>query len=132
LAEGGRLVILVVDDHPDTAYVLCRLLGRKGYPTHCVDNGLEAIDFLKTRTPRLIVLDVQMPGMTGLEVLDVMSRDERLRKIPVLVYSAANDKAQSDLALRLGAKAYMVKGTVGISEILTLVAQHATPETSAA
>jgi CheY-like chemotaxis protein len=125
-------VILVVDDHPDTAHMLCRALGRNGYPTHCVDNGLEAIDFLKTRTPRLIVLDVQMPGMTGLEALDVMSRDERLRRIPVLVYSAANERDQSDLALRLGAKAYMVKGAVSIAEILALVARHATPDTSAA
>jgi CheY-like chemotaxis protein len=125
-------VILVVDDHPDTAYVLCRLLGRKGYATHCVDNGLEALDFINTQTPRLIVLDVQMPGMTGLEVLEAMSRDERLRKIPVLVYSAGSEKSQSDLAHRLGAKAYMVKGAINIPEILALVAQHATPEPTAA
>jgi CheY-like chemotaxis protein len=120
-------VILVVDDHEDTAHFLCRLLSHKGYTTHCVGDGEDALAFLRDQTPRLIVLDVQMPGLTGLEVLDVMRADERLRKIPVLVYSAGHDKSQSELAIRLGARAYLVKGAVGVAEILELVAQHATP-----
>jgi CheY-like chemotaxis protein len=120
-------VILVVDDHEDTAHFLCRLLSRKGYTTHCVGDGEDALAFLRDQMPRLIVLDVQMPGLTGLEVLDVMRADERLRKIPVLVYSAGHDKTQSELAIRLGARAYLVKGAIGVAEILELVAQHATP-----
>ena len=120
-------MILVVDDHEDTAQFLCRLLGRRGYPTHCAADGYEALAFLAAETPRLIILDVQMPGMTGLELLERMGEEDRLRGIPVIVYSAAHEKNQSDLAMKLGAKAYLIKGAVGVPEILKLVAQHALP-----
>jgi CheY-like chemotaxis protein len=127
----GSRVILVVDDHADTADFLCRVLSRKGYDTHCAHDGAAALDVLATRTPRLIVLDVQMPRLTGLEVLAAMRAAERLRTIPVIVYSAGHDKAQADHAIRLGAREYLVKGAVSVAEILRLVAKHASPAATA-
>lgn len=120
-------MILVVDDHHDTAQFLCRLLGKKGYPTHCAKDAFEALTFLRSQMPRLIILDLQMPGMTGLEMLDVIRHDAQLRRIPVLIYSAAHQKSQADLALRLGAKAFMIKGVIGIPALLELVEQYAMP-----
>ena len=118
-------MILVVDDHRDTASFLCKILHRQGYETLCAADGPEALAFLESSTPQLIILDVQMPGMSGLEVLEVMQADARLKSIPVLVYSAAHERSQNDRALRLGAKAFLVKGTVSVPELLAFVTTHA-------
>lgn len=123
-------MILVVDDHVDTVGFLCKLLTRRGYDTRCAYDGLEALEVLKSATPRLIVLDVQMPGMTGLEVLEAMQADERLRRVPVVMYSAGHDKSQYDLAMRLGAKAVAVKGAVDVRGVIALVDRFATPATA--
>lgn len=131
-ALADLAVILVVEDHPDTARFLCRLLQKRGYDTRCASDGVEALALLNALSPRLIILDVQMPRMTGFEVLEVMSENERLSKIPVIIYSAAHEKSQSDLALRLGARAYLVKGATGIPEMLAIVSGHAGPPASTA
>jgi CheY-like chemotaxis protein len=123
----GIFMILVVDDHPDTVEFVCRFLQRKGYETECAANGEEALAFLETNTPRLIILDIQMPGLTGLQVIEAMQQDERLRNIPVLMYSAGHEQFQHDRAMQLGAKAYMVKGAISVAEILAQVARYATP-----
>jgi CheY-like chemotaxis protein len=119
-------MIFVVDDHRDTAELLCRLLRREGYEADCCHDGMEAIEKLKTITPQLIILDVQMPLMTGLGVLAVMRDDEGLRKIPVLVYSAGIEREQEVIAIQLGAKAYLVKGETCVKEIMDLIREHAT------
>lgn len=120
-------MILVVDDHADTVGFLCRLLTRRGYDTQCAYDGFGAMQILKSETPRLVVLDVQMPHMTGLEVLQAMREDERLQRIPVIVYSAGHEKAQYDQAIKLGAKAFAVKGAVDVREVIALVERFATP-----
>jgi CheY-like chemotaxis protein len=120
-------VILVVDDHEDTAHFLCRLLGRKGFEVTCCHDGPEAMEWLRTAIPQLIILDVQMPGLSGLDVLALLRDDDRLRIVPVIIYSAGLEQSQERSAFGLGAKEYLVKGCVDGAELIRLVTHHATP-----
>ena len=77
-------MILIVDDHPEACLVLQRLLERSGYPTQSVTTGAAAIEFTHTVLPDLIILDANMPGMDGLEVLRRLKQYNQTKSIPVL------------------------------------------------
>jgi CheY-like chemotaxis protein len=64
--------VLVVDDHLDTCELLVRLLQLSGYLAVCVESGPAALDFLGRRKPDLMILDMKMPGMSGLDVLQAV------------------------------------------------------------
>jgi len=121
-------MILVVEDHPDTMMFICRFLKRNGFRTQCATGGKQALDLLRTLTPQLIILDLRMPDMDGLGVLRTLNDQPLLKKIPVIIYSTEHEKTLVEKALRLGAKAYLVKGVVGMPELLEAVCQHAQPE----
>ena len=103
-------VILIVEDHADTCDALRRLLGKHGYDATCCGSGEEALQALKILTPNLVVLDYTMPGLSGLDVFHQMKRDERLRSVPVIFYSAVFDFDVARLALHMGATEWLVKG----------------------
>mgnify|MGYP001774421034 CR=1 FL=1 len=69
--------ILIVDDQPDTLYVLERLLRKQGHVLQTAQDGQTALDLMRTFHPDLIVLDVMMPGMTGFELLERLTRSSR-------------------------------------------------------
>jgi len=68
-----------------------------------------------------------MPVMNGLEMLQELAQDEHLGEIPVLMYSAGHNKAQIETAMHLGAKGFLVKGAVDISELMEAVSKYAKP-----
>jgi CheY-like chemotaxis protein len=103
-------VILVVEDHPDTARALCRLLARIGYRVECATTADEAWALVRTVKPRLIVLDQMLPGKPGLEVLRELKNDPELADVPVLFYSASYEPATREAAKMLGAADWLVKG----------------------
>jgi CheY-like chemotaxis protein len=104
-------VILVVDDHVDTRAALVRLLVLDGYKPVGVGSGRDALRFLETNRPRLVVLDYSMPDIDGITVFRTMKADARLRDVPVVMFSAF-DGPTRDEALREGMAAYVVKGTL--------------------
>src|SRR5205085_8192614 len=82
----GRL--LVVDDNPYNRDVLRRRLERQGHTVAAAAGGAEALERLRTAECDVVLLDVLMPGMSGLEVLCRLRADERLRHLPVIMISA--------------------------------------------
>src|SRR3954451_22043552 len=102
-------MFLIVDDHTDTCRALKRLLTRSGYSAECVHDGSEALVFLKTNHPRLIVLDEMMPNMSGMDLLRVMKTDPHLRDLRVIFYSASTDPATRAAAIKLGAVDWLTK-----------------------
>src|SRR5690606_28996070 len=71
--------------------VLDMLLSLDGYDVHLVEDGLEALEYLKVNTPDLVILDVKMPQVSGVEVCRRMKRISRLRNIPVVMLTALRD-----------------------------------------
>ena len=101
--------ILVVDDDPANLELLARRLARTGYRSQCVSGGQEALDLLEERRFDLILLDHMMPGMTGLEVLEKLKHSPRLRTIPVIMLSAADDIDLMVQCVLHGAEDYVSK-----------------------
>jgi len=104
-------MILIVDDHQDTRNVLVRLLRMDGYEARAVSDGNEALSFLKTHVPRLIILDYGLPDMEGLDVFKQIRNDPRLSAVPVIMFSAY-EGLRKEKALKAGVDAYVVKATL--------------------
>src|SRR4051812_42549987 len=109
--------ILVVDDNPDTCRPLARLLEYMGHHADCVCSGADALGYLSMVRPHLVVLDVSMPIMDGLEVLRAMRRRPDLAKLPVVMYTALSDEKVRTQAMELGARDVLIKGLTDLGEL---------------
>lgn len=87
--------VLVVDDDDEIRTLLGAILEDEGYGVREASDGREAMDVLHdgAELPAVILLDLMMPVMSGLDVLDALAGSERLRRIPVVVMTAAPEKA---------------------------------------
>jgi DNA-binding response OmpR family regulator len=99
--------VLVVDDEPNAVELLQEFLTGKGYEVITAANGKEALQKLKAERPHLILLDVRMPGMNGLEALRQIREIDR--EVGVIMVTAVNEEETGREALRLGAFDYIVK-----------------------
>jgi len=102
-------MVLVVDDHADTCRVLMLLLRRSGMQAACVTSGREALSAVPELRPGCMVLDDDMPDLTGLDVLRAIRTELKLTALTVIVYSAAEDSRRKEEARRLGAVDWIVK-----------------------
>ena len=93
--------ILVADDNAGQRNILDLVLSADGYHVDAVEDGREALTYLKTHTPDLIILDVLMPHFNGLEVCSRLKRVPRLKHVPVIILTALQDDetlATADMA----------------------------------
>ncbi len=107
MADAER--ILIVEDEASIAEILEYNLERDGYETTRVDRGDRALAAIEASRPALILLDLMLPGMDGLEVLRVLKRDELLSTIPVIVLTAKSEEIDRIVGLELGADDYVAK-----------------------
>ena len=117
-------LILVIDDHPVAREPLARLLRYEGYQAACAANGVEAIDLMSLSPPDLILLDVMMPKMNGLEFLEWIRADARLCDIPVIALTGSMDPKQIDRLHALGVAEVIAKSRFTIEQLLTHVRLH--------
>jgi CheY-like chemotaxis protein len=104
----GRDILLVEDD--DTiATMYLMLLGAKGYGTRHARDGVEGIAMVRKERPALILLDMMMPRMDGLQFLEALRGWPKTASIPVVVLSNVADHSLVERALALGAVEYLIK-----------------------
>ncbi|MFO0575556.1 MAG: response regulator [Polyangia bacterium] len=101
--------VLVVDDNPDNRAVLVRRLQRRGYLTAQAQSGKEALRLLASEPADVVLLDVMMPEMDGIEVLRRIRSDPRTAQLPVIIATAKNESTDMVSALEQGADDYVVK-----------------------
>ncbi len=99
--------VLVVDDEPDFVELLREFLTAKGYDVSSAQNGEEALRKVKEERPHLILLDVRMPKMNGLEVLRQVREIDH--EVGVIMVTAVSDEETGRQALKLGAFDYITK-----------------------
>jgi CheY-like chemotaxis protein len=122
-------MILIVDDTIDSGEAFCRLLRRQGYPCECVASGREALAYIRAQSPEqplLVVLDQMMPEISGIETLEQIRADPRIKQTNVIMFSAVFDAALRDEAITLGAAAWLLKGggyDAGIDRVLNTIVQ---------
>ncbi|MGO9899266.1 MAG: response regulator transcription factor [Solirubrobacteraceae bacterium] len=106
--EHIRGSVLVVDDEPTIAEVVARYLERAGYGASIATDGISAIEQAARRRPDLVVLDLMLPGIDGLEVMRRLREQDRDR-IAVILLTAKGEESDRVTGLRLGADDYVVK-----------------------
>jgi CheY-like chemotaxis protein len=114
-------MILIVDDQKDIGLALERLLRYAGHEAVAVTGGAEALAFLQVRKPKLIVLDLNMPEMDGLEVLRQCKAHDEFKAIPAVMYTADVRPEHRDEAMRLGALDFLQKGTLGFDKLIARI-----------
>ena len=111
-------MILVVDDNPDDFYAVQREMAASGLRnplTHC-ETGEEALDFLHRRgrhalapVPAMVLLDINMPRMSGIDLLRTIRGEPALRAVPVIMMTSSNDDRDVLAAFQGGANSYVLK-----------------------
>ena len=101
--------ILIVEDEPDIVELLAYNLHQAGFETITAFNGEDALRHANTKPPDLVLLDVLLPGVDGLEVCRILKRNPTTADIPVIMLTAKGEKTDRIVGLELGADDYVTK-----------------------
>ena len=101
--------IAVVEDERDMAELIAMRLQRDGYAVEKIHDGLEAAEQLRAKPPDLILLDIMLPGMSGIDLVTELRNDPRTAEIPVIMLTAKSEDSDIIVGLKLGADDYVTK-----------------------
>jgi len=104
-----RQSVLVVDDEADILELVKYNLGKNGYEVACAASGEDALDMVRKQTPDLIVLDLMLPGVDGLDVCRNLKGDDRTKHVPILMLTARGEESDIVAGLEIGADDYLTK-----------------------
>jgi DNA-binding response OmpR family regulator len=101
--------IFVVDDDPGILRIVEITLERSGYQVKTAPDGQQALKMLRTLLPDLMILDVNMPGLSGFDLCHIVKRDERLQHVPVIFFTAQDSPKDFQAGMESGGVIYLVK-----------------------
>ncbi len=101
--------VLLVEDEKNVILGVRTCLDAVGYKVDIVEDGEEALNYLRRERPDLILLDLLMPKVDGFEVLKVLKNDDNMKDIPVIVLTAKAEEEDRQRVMDLGADNYMTK-----------------------
>lgn len=123
-------LILIADDRASSRELLRVVLERTGYDVLEAPDGEAALDLIRTRQPDLVLLDLQMPKLDGLGVLEAVRRDSRFAKLPVVALTASAMRGDRERILEAGFTDYLAKpaGPEQLREVVARLLQHSASE----
>ncbi len=101
--------VIIVEDEPDAAEMFAEMMRVSGYHVIKIFRGASAIGIISAEKPDVVVLDVMMPDVSGLEVLRFMRREPNLQNIPVVLVSAKSMPSDIKTGMDAGASRYLTK-----------------------
>lgn len=101
--------IVVIEDEPDILEIISYNLEREGFDVACALDGAEGLALIRDSLPDLVLLDLMLPGMDGLDICRCLKADERTQSIPVIMVSAKGEESDLVLGLGIGADDYVPK-----------------------
>lgn len=113
--EVNKMKIMIVDDCQTTRKLLGHYLKSRGYSIVFAENGLDALEKLGIEKVSLVMTDLNMPYMDGMELIRNVRSDPDLRDIPILMVTTENDETEREKAYNSGANGYLVKPVTGDS-----------------
>ncbi len=113
--------ILVIEDEELLINLLQKKLIKEGYEVSMAMDGEQGLTKMRETAPDLILLDILMPKMGGLEVMEKMAKDEKLKSIPVIIISNSGQSVEISRARELGAKDCLVKTDFDPQEVIDKV-----------
>jgi CheY-like chemotaxis protein len=123
MTAPAAVEILIVEDNPDDVTLTLRALSKNNLANrvHVVRDGAEALDYLREHDrPKVMLLDLKLPKISGLEVLQEVKGDPHLKAIPVVVLTSSREEPDIARAYELGVNSYIVK-PVDFEQFLTAV-----------
>lgn len=121
--SGGEK-ILILEDEKTLGEILVNKLMQEGYHAEWTLDGESGLKKMREWMPDLVLLDIVMPKKDGYEVLEEMSQDDALKKIPVIVISNSGQPVEIERILALGAKDYLVKAQFSPEEVLAKMTKY--------
>lgn len=112
--------ILIVDDDPQLVQLIGYTLYAEGFQTIVAHSGEEALQLVERERPDLVILDVMMPGMSGIEVCDVLREDPETTNLPIIILSARTQVPHRIEGLKAGADEYLTK-PISLKEMVARV-----------
>jgi CheY-like chemotaxis protein len=116
-------IILIVEDEPKNLTLFRDLLQRFGYLTIEATNGKDGVDLAKVHNPNLILMDIQLPVMDGLEATRILKSDTTTKDIPILALTSYAMTGDKDKILQAGCDGYLSK-PVDVQVFLSTVASY--------
>ena len=128
-AEAGTnksvkgLKILIVEDDPFLAALALKRLQQEGYDVRNAADGSLGIQAMQESVPDLVLLDIIMPVMNGFDVLKKMKADDKLKNIPVIIFSNLGQEQEVEEGKKLGADDFLVKAKFTLREVVEKIAE---------
>src|SRR3989304_6736448 len=113
--------ILIVEDDPLMSRMYQKIFKFEGYDVEMAANGEEGLEKVKSAKPTLILLDIMMPKMNGLEVLEKLKADPATKTIPVVVLTNLAGQSDAEKALSMGAIKYIIKSEYEPKQVANMV-----------
>jgi len=101
--------VLVVDDEKDIVDLIAYNLEKEGFTTVKAYDGGQALNLVRTESPDMVILDLMLPGVRGLDVCKTIRRDKKTERLPIIMLTARNDDLDKILGLEMGADDYVTK-----------------------
>ena len=123
----GKLIIramakiLIVDDNGQIRNMYSQVLSVRGYQVAVAGDGLEAVAKIGSEMPDLILLDVMMPKLSGMKVLEAVRANAKTKSIPVVMFTNLANEADAKRAKELGVSKYLIKSDVDPTQLAGLV-----------
>jgi DNA-binding response OmpR family regulator len=127
-----RKKILIVDDEPHIVELVAMYLRQSGYDSDAAGDGATALELARAERPDLVLLDLMLPGMSGLEVCRLLRQDAKTARIPIIMLTAKSEESDKVIGLGIGADDYVTK-PFGLRELVARIEvalRHAAPPPS--
>lgn len=121
--QPGRLKVMVVDDHPAMREAACEIIAMSAEVVGMAENGQEAVELIEEVQPDVILMDVRMPIMSGIEATKIIRATHP--EIRVIAHSAYSDRALVQEMIEAGAERYVIKGSEELDTVVTTPARAA-------
>lgn len=119
-------LILVAEDNPMNSKVLCHMLNMAGYATIAAEDGVTAVQATREHRPALVLMDIQMPGMNGLDATRLIRADAEVRDTPIIAVTALTMPGDRERSLEAGVNQYVSK-PMDMQQLLKMIADMLNP-----
>jgi len=122
--HNGKKVLLLVEDDPLLINMYQAKFSSEGFEVFTATDGEAGLTLASSEKPDIVLLDIMMPKMDGIEVLRRLKQDKNFSNIPVLMLTNLSEAAKQKEALKLGAKEFIVKANHTPTQVVDKVKQH--------
>lgn len=122
--EGSGPLLLLVEDDPLIDKMYRAKLTKEGFRILVAKDGVEGLELALERLPDCIILDIMMPRLSGIDLLEKLRKDPEGKKIPVIVLTNLTGKEEIERARELGVKEYLIKASLTPSQVVAKIKKY--------